>query len=102
VSTQAYSMHRDSKIFPNSEIFDPQRWLKDISSEAKVAFSPFGAGSRTCIGVHLARMELRLASALFFRQCSNARLAPGQTDEMMEMENYFLISPVSHKCDIIL
>lgn len=43
-------------------------------------------------------MELRLTTALFFRECPGARLAVNQTDEGMEMQNYFLITPVGHQC----
>lgn len=52
--------------------------------------------------MHLAYMELRLASAEFFRQCKGAKLAPGTTEASMELENYFLVAPRGHKCDIIL
>lgn len=83
--------------------FLPSRWLNDeVSQEAKRAFHPFGAGSRVCLGIHMAYMELRLASAEFFRQCKGARLAPETTDESMEMENYFLVTPRSQKCEVIL
>lgn len=65
-------------------------------------FSPFGGGSRTCIGLHLARTELRLATATFFRECRGARLGASMTDEMMDMENHFLIAPVGHCCNVTL
>lgn len=52
--------------------------------------------------MHLAYMELRLASAEFFRQCKGAKLGPGTTEASMELENYFLVAPRGHKCDIIL
>ena len=83
--------------------FRPSRWLNnEVSVEAKKAFHPLGAGSRICLGIHLAHMELRLASAEFFRQCKGARLAAETTEASMEMENFFLITPRSHKCDVIL
>lgn len=79
------------------------RWLNnEVSPAAKKAFHPFGAGSHTCIGIHLAYMELRLASAEFFRQCKGAKLAAETTKASMEMENYFLVTPRGHKCEVIL
>ena len=52
--------------------------------------------------MHLAYMELRLASAEFFRQCKGAKLAPETTDASMEMENFFLVTPRAHKCMVVL
>ncbi|GAB1738696.1 hypothetical protein NU219Hw_g3492t1 [Hortaea werneckii] len=107
-TTQSYSLHRDANIFPEPESFRPERWY-DATSQyrlndtAKAVFSPFGAGSRTCLGIHLAYMELRLAAAGFFRQISKSvMLAPSCTAECMEQENHFLIAPAGHKCEIML
>ncbi|KAE9973613.1 hypothetical protein BLS_003505 [Venturia inaequalis] len=106
VSTQSYSMHRDPKLFPDPERFNPYRWLDTadpLSEEAKSAFASFGAGAHTCIGVHLARMELRIATTLFFREWRGvARLAAETTNESMAMENYFLIAPAAHKCEVVI
>lgn len=86
--------------------FDPTRWLPEnadkLSERAKLAFAPLGTGSRACLGMHLATMELRLAIVLFLRACPTARVAPSTKDEDMEMENYFLVAPKAHRCDIIL
>lgn len=84
--------------------FDGRRFL-DKSGQTraeKVAYSPFGAGSRICIGLHLAWMELRLGAALFFRECGGAKISASMTEEMMEMENHFLIAPKGHRCSIVL
>ncbi|KAK4545859.1 hypothetical protein LTR36_002423 [Oleoguttula mirabilis] len=109
-TTQSYSLHRDPNSFPDPDEFIPARWLpstsKDdkyrISEAAKAVFSPFGAGSRTCAGIHLAYIELRLATAEFFRRMSGVSLAPSATRECMEQENYFLIAPRGHKCEITM
>ncbi|KAI8720005.1 hypothetical protein NCS52_00444500 [Fusarium sp. LHS14.1] len=104
VSTQAYTLHRDSTVFPNAHRFDGERFMdkSTLTAAQKTAMSPFGAGSRICIGLHLAWMELRLATALFFRECRGAKLDPGMTDDMMEMDNRFLIAPKGHCCKIQL
>lgn len=106
VSTQSYTIHRDSNIFREPETFDVSRWLPGnegdrIPSQVQAAFSPFGAGARTCLGIHLAYMELRLAAAEFFRECKGVALAPSVTWETMMPENYFLIAPRGHKCEVM-
>lgn len=104
VSTQAYTIHRDGEIFVQPDTFDPSRFLgeKGKKEAGNAAFHPFGAGSRICLGLHLAQMELRLATSEFFRDFKNARLAARTTEQSMEMENFFLIAPKSHRCEVIL
>ncbi|KAH6613096.1 cytochrome P450 3A17 [Boeremia exigua] len=95
VSTQAYTLHRDPRIFQEPLRFDSNRFMdkSKLSTQQKAAYMPFGAGSRTCLGIHLAYLELRLATAMFFRDCRGARLSDCMRDEMMEMDNRFLIAP---------
>lgn len=45
VSTQAFSMHRNPKIFPNPEKFDPERWANPTKA-MKDSMIAFGGGSR--------------------------------------------------------
>lgn len=60
-----------------------------------------------CLGVHLARMELRLATALVYRAFPQglkvAYGAPtaktsGMSDGDMDALNFFLIMPKGHRC----
>ncbi|KAI9699247.1 MAG: hypothetical protein M1820_007219 [Bogoriella megaspora] len=109
VTTQAYTSHRDASLFPDPLQYVPERWSAftnensyRVSDVAKTIHAPFGHGSRICLGIHLAYMELRLATATFFRVCAGAQLSPSTTPKTMEMENFFLISPVGHKCEVVL
>ncbi|KAM0217610.1 hypothetical protein ACHAQD_007353 [Fusarium lateritium] len=104
VSTQAFTMHRNEAIFDDAQRFNGYRFMdkSKLTTAQKTALAPFGAGSRVCIGLHLAWMELRLGTALFFRECRGARLASQMTDQMMEMENHFLIAPKAHTCVVNL
>ena len=69
---------------------------------AKAVYSAWGAGAYTCLGQHIAYMQMRYAIVLFFRECTGAKIAPTTTDETMEMENYFVITPKGHKCEVTL
>src|SRR3569833_568688 len=72
--------------------FDHSRWLPDsnLSEQAKMSFNPFGYGARQCLGIHLGRIEMRLAAAMFFRECAGARLAPSATPESMDVMDSFI------------
>jgi cytochrome P450 len=59
VIVSQYLVHRDSRFFDEALAFKPERWLVDESAAArpKLAYFPFGAGSRSCIGEPFAWME---------------------------------------------
>ncbi|KAI0007687.1 cytochrome P450 [Xylariaceae sp. FL0662B] len=99
VLTQAYSLHRNAEAFSNPERFDPSRWEKPTRL-MKDSYMPFGGGSRICIGLHLARIELRLATARFFLAYPNARVSEkeGMSDQDMIPALYFLLSPSGNRC----
>ncbi|KAE8161390.1 cytochrome P450 [Aspergillus tamarii] len=99
VSTQLYSLHRDPAAYPDPERFDPSRWASPTKL-MKDAFMPFGAGSRNCIGLHLAKVELRLATGYFFRYFPNANISSKYefNDNDMEQMLFFLMSPKGKRC----
>ncbi|SCO76509.1 related to benzoate 4-monooxygenase cytochrome P450 [Fusarium oxysporum] len=101
VSTQAFSLHRLPNVFPNPYRFDPDRWLSP-TAEMQDAYIPFGGGPRICIGIHVAYMELRVTTSVFFLKFRGAQVHPSMTKDDMELENYTLIAPKSHKCLITL
>jgi len=59
-----YVTHRDSRWFDEPDAFQPARWLGDLEKRLpKLAYLPFGAGPRICIGNAFAMMEARLILA---------------------------------------
>lgn len=57
---------------------DPDRF--DIFREAKGALVSWGYGAHVCLGMHLARLEMRTAANLLFDRLPNLRLDPGDSD----------------------
>ena len=57
------------KYFPNPFEFRPERWIEKQEPGVKdpLAFIPFAAGSRKCIGEHLAYIEAKLLLAELLR-----------------------------------
>ncbi|KAH6620203.1 cytochrome P450 [Boeremia exigua] len=92
VQTQAYSMHRNPEVFPDPERYDPERW-ESPTKDMNDAWMPFGGGARVCLGIHLARMELRVATAKFFTTFPNAKVPSGFNDAEMEQVIVFLMYP---------
>ncbi|KAF4335359.1 benzoate 4-monooxygenase cytochrome P450 [Fusarium beomiforme] len=103
VSTQAWTLHRDPKVFPDPDRFDPSRW-EGVSKEMHDTVMPFGGGSRVCIGKHLAKMELRLSATRFFCAFPDSTVSSmdGMSDSDMEPRSYFLLAPKGGRCLINL
>lgn len=48
------ALHRNSKLFPDPDTFDPERWTpEEKKNRSKYAYLPYGAGSRVCIGARM-------------------------------------------------
>ncbi|KPM35679.1 hypothetical protein AK830_g10879 [Neonectria ditissima] len=61
VGINAWVTQHDAEIFPSPDSFEPERWLNASDEELKTmeqSFFAFGAGTRTCIGRHIAIMEM--------------------------------------------
>ncbi|XP_022095727.1 cytochrome P450 2J6-like [Acanthaster planci] len=54
-----WAVSHDSNVWPEPDQFKPERFLNDQGEAAKVdELIPFSVGRRSCIGEHLAKMEL--------------------------------------------
>ncbi|WP_107667961.1 cytochrome P450 [Cyanothece sp. BG0011] len=53
-----YLVHHREDIYPNSKEFRPERFLERQFSPYE--YFPFGGGSRRCIGMELAKMEMKI------------------------------------------
>ena len=64
-----YALHQDPQYYPNPEKFDPDRFAPEsVKQRPKLAYMPFGAGPRMCIGNHFAMMEMQLILAMLVQR----------------------------------
>ncbi|EMR65631.1 putative benzoate 4-monooxygenase cytochrome protein [Eutypa lata UCREL1] len=82
ISLSPYTMHMDPDVFPEPEKFNPDRWLaKDLDPRMNRNLNPFLAGSRNCIGMHVAWAQMYLILGTLFRPNKHYNLKLGECDE---------------------
>jgi cytochrome P450 len=53
-----YALHRNARLWPNPNAFDPDRFAPEFAKTySRYAFMPFGGGGRICIGAGFAMIE---------------------------------------------
>ncbi|MCT9095716.1 cytochrome P450 [Haloarchaeobius sp. HME9146] len=68
VSTPPWVVHRDPRWYDDPEAFRPERWTAEFrDSLPRLAYFPFGAGPRRCVGERFALMELTLVLACLYQ-----------------------------------
>lgn len=57
VSISAFVAHRDPDVFPDPEVYLPERWLGEKGKDLQSAFISFSTGARGCIGRNISYLE---------------------------------------------
>lgn len=71
-----FGIHRDPKLFPDPDKFDPERFSDENKSNIKqYTYQPFGIGPRFCIGTRFALMETKL---VYFHLLSKFEIIPSK------------------------
>jgi cytochrome P450 len=74
VSYSSYASHRLAHVFEDPHAFLPERWQPDRRATLpRGAYVPFGGGSRQCLGMRFAQLEIKAIAARVLR---DFRLAP--------------------------
>ncbi len=77
ITLSSFVTQRDPRWYPESDRFDPERFLSDRSDEIPAgAYFPFGAGPRVCIGQAFAMTEMALVAATML-QAGEFTTVPG-------------------------
>jgi cytochrome P450 len=80
-----YATQRHPSVWDNPEAFDPERFAPGrVDSIPPFAYFPFGAGSRKCIGFHLALLQMQLVTAMV-SQRYRVQMVPGHPVEYGRM-----------------
>nr|WP_138968800.1 cytochrome P450 [Streptomyces sp. YIM 121038] len=79
VAISPYLLHHRADLFPNAEVFDPDRWDPQTATPPpRDAWVAFGGGARKCIGVTFAMTQGTLVLATIAAHW-NFRPIPGRT-----------------------
>ena len=68
IAVGIYALHRDPSLWPDPEVFDPERFAPEqVRGRGRWQYLPFAGGARSCIGEHFAMLETTLALATIVR-----------------------------------
>lgn len=64
-----YGLHRDPDLWPDPEVFDPDRFEDEaVKRRHPSAHIPFGGGPRKCVGSNMAMLQMLLVLSEFVRR----------------------------------
>ncbi|CZR67799.1 related to cytochrome P450 CYP3/CYP5/CYP6/CYP9 subfamilies [Phialocephala subalpina] len=105
VGMSAWMLNRNPQNFPEPEQFIPERWSDPEKSKRleNKYFAPFGRGSRQCVGMHLAYLELYIGIGSIFRNFDRLRV-DNFGPEDLEFDDYFgpFFRPTQNKFHVAL
>ena len=92
-----YLIHRREDLYPNPGEFRPERFLEKQFSPYE--YLPFGGGTRRCIGLALAQLEMKLVLAIILR---NYNLALAQQNPVRAKRRGVTLGPAGGVKMVIL
>ncbi|RWS21997.1 cytochrome P450 3A8-like protein [Leptotrombidium deliense] len=95
VVVPVYQIQHDEKIWQEPEKFDPYRFYGDNKHRINdIAWQPFGAGPRNCVGMRFAMCEMKLTLAKLLLKY---RFEPGLRTEVGEITVKYKVSVMCPK-----
>ncbi|KAL4860734.1 hypothetical protein BDV12DRAFT_191531 [Aspergillus spectabilis] len=94
VSSSNFVHHFNDTIFPQPHEFRPERWLTSASSEQDRYLNPYSRGSRACIGINLAQIQLQVTLGHLFAHYDIQLCEP--IPERLDWHDHFVATPVAN------
>ncbi|XP_019547200.3 cytochrome P450 4d8-like [Aedes albopictus] len=86
-----YVIHRNPKVYPDPEKFDPERFSDTAESKrGPYDYIPFSAGSRNCIGQRYAMLEMKVT---LIKLLLNYRILPGESMGEVRVKSDLVLRP---------
>eukprot|EP00899_Mesostigma_viride_P023916 jgi/Mesvir1/4709/Mv05634-RA.2 len=96
VIVPAMAMNMDPKVFPNPDVFNPDRFRGKGGEEKKDyphLFNPFGVGPRMCLGHRFAMLEAMLVFIRLYQNFSFARAPPTSLEVPLKVQHTIVSKP---------
>ncbi|KAH7014234.1 cytochrome P450 [Microdochium trichocladiopsis] len=88
VSMTIYGAHHDPSIYPDPDVFKPERWMDPAERKRmEPYFIPFSAGARGCIGRNISYLEQIVILATIVHRYDFALATPNFVAERFEAFN---------------
>ncbi|KAI1811265.1 benzoate 4-monooxygenase cytochrome P450 [Poronia punctata] len=100
VTASILALHKDERLFPNPDRFDPERWLDADPARLKMREAqliPFGYGARICLGKALATLEIKVLVANLYSRYETAMTSSTTPESMKQCSTHDAV-PKGLKC----
>ncbi|CAD7083740.1 unnamed protein product [Hermetia illucens] len=88
-----YAIHHDPEFYPNPSKFNPDNFSEEaVKNRHPIAFLPFGAGPRACIGVRFGMMQVKLGVITGLRKFKYT-LSPKTRQPIKLQSKFFVAQP---------
>ncbi|CAL7948605.1 unnamed protein product [Xylocopa violacea] len=89
-----FAVQRDPEIYPNPEVFDPERFNEsNANTKHSMHFLPFGAGPRNCIGARFAKIQSKVGLIKILKNFKIEVCDKTCKDYVIDKKSLFLLQP---------